>query len=273
MPLVSLAVRIITSSQFRTGTDNDVYFDIGALGWKLDKSNHDDFESGSDNTYPLSLPSNISLTTDDILWLRLQKKGIGGFIGTLDGIDGEWKPQSISLIVNSQEFASVEINTWLNHENPVWKKELIVFNPDTVEQRFVLSLRIIENAIISGFDETVAILTTPFKLRGISGWLSQSLPITCATGIVIRSPAISTDGLATIDLKLEQIIIGNQLFILGGQHNISHIRFIRVEYKHSGNRIPRNSERVQICGEVKWDTDREGWYEIHPRNSADVIFL
>jgi hypothetical protein len=50
-----------------------------------------------------------------------------------------------------------------------------------------------------------------------------------------------------------------------------------VEYKYggfpplyAGNPVPQRGQKVQICGQVWWDSDKEGWYEIHPRNASDV---
>jgi hypothetical protein len=38
-------------------------------------------------------------------------------------------------------------------------------------------------------------------------------------------------------------------------------------------RLPAQGERVRISGTVKWDTDYEWWYEIHPTGPEDVEFL
>src|SRR5438067_783756 len=71
-PIRSLALRVITCEEKSAGTDNHVYFDIGPLGWELTKPGSQ-FEAGSNETYPLDLHG-LSLTTNDICWLRLQKK-------------------------------------------------------------------------------------------------------------------------------------------------------------------------------------------------------
>jgi hypothetical protein len=275
IPIRSLAVRIITSTEALAGTDNDVYFDVGPLSWSLDKPGYNDFERGADDTYELNLPA-LPLSTDDLIWLRLQKKGIGGFTGMPDGIDGAWKLAQVHLIVNDQELIRAAVDHWLDQDHPVWVFHL---RPEfTAEERFAHSLRMIPNAPISGFDESVAVLTTNlFKLQGISGWIGTSLPITCAMGTVIREPAQSTDGLATIDLQLESLQVGDRQFVLDAGHGFAQPRFLRVEYAYggfpplfSGNPLPHNGQRVRICGEVKWDSDHEGWNEIHPRSVDDV---
>lgn len=273
--ITDLRVRIVTSNIFRAGTDNDVYFDIGPLGWKLDRSGHNDFEKGADDTYALDLHG-LELTTDDIVWLRIQKKGVGGVLGTGDGLDGEWHPQSIQLIVNGTKYASFIIDQWINSSNWYW---MHVLRPsDTAEEQFARSLRMIPNNELSGFDESVAFLTTPFKILGISGWLGTGLPNICAIGKVIREPGRSTDGLATIDLMLKTVQFDDRIYILDGNHEIKHTRYLRVEYQFRApapiasneNDVPQNGEHVRICGVVQWDTDQEGWYEIHPRGRDDV---
>lgn len=274
LPINTLAVRIITSGESRSGTNNAVYFDIGPLAWKLNKRNHNDFEKGADDTYQLPLPAGTALTTADILWLRLRKKGIFGVSGTGDGLGGAWKPSRIYLIVNNVEYAEYAIERPLNSKNPEWKAELRRFTSEADAERFVFSLRLVPNSRVSWFDRRIARLTTPlFKERGISGWIRQGLPISCATGTVIRAPALSDDGLATIDLRLERIEVGDRRFVLDGQHGVPHVRFIRVEYRRRRNPVPQSGQRVRICGEVKWDTDREGWHEIHPRGAEDVTVL
>jgi len=47
-------------------------------------------------------------------------------------------------------------------------------------------------------------------------------------------------------------------------------RYLRVEYEHKGNLVPGNDTKVRICGDLRWDTDREGWWEIHPRTKEDM---
>ncbi|MCA1816938.1 MAG: hypothetical protein LC746_11110 [Acidobacteria bacterium] len=293
-----LQVRIVTSRKRGAGTDNAVYFDIGPLAWKLNKPHHDDFERGSRDTYELPLGC-ADLTTDDILWVRLQKKGLFGVLGTRDGLTGAWETESLQLIVNGREEPrfNLVVGVSLNSRCWMWKAELVRFKPDTDEERFLRSLRLNINRKLSWLDKASALVTTPlFKERGISGWLPQPqpgmceccapslrcaspLPRTCATGVVVQSGR-SSDGLATIDLRAEEVEFcpgGTQpcapAIPLDEAHGIRQPRFLRIEYRYGGARVPRDGDRVRICGEVWWDTDREGWYELHARGSSDVRFL
>jgi PLAT/LH2 domain len=274
--ITTLSVRVVTSDEDGAGTDNDVYFDIGPVGWELVKPGSQ-FEAGSDETYHLveagdTLSSN--LTTDDIVWLRLQKKGIGGVTGTTDFPSGGWKPKSIHLIINGAEWVSFAIQRWLTQDHPVWAQG--IRTGWSRERRFVRTTRVQANAKLAPGDETIALLTTSlFKLQGISGWFGTAIPRTCATGTVIRR-AISSDGLATIDLQLAMLNIGgDQRYRLDAGHGIRTPRYIRVEYffPPAPFSVPRTGQCVHICGTVMWDTDHEGWYEIHPAGPNDVQVL
>ena len=48
---------------------------------------------------------------------------------------------------------------------------------------------------------------------------------------------------------------------------------LRIEYKYHGHDVPKESEDVGIRGKLLWDSDREGWWELHPRDCRDVTFI
>lgn len=272
MQIKNLAVRVVTSNEDHAGTDNAVYFDIGPVGWELVKPGSQ-FEAGSDETYALKIDKGLSLTTDDIVWLRLQKKGIGGKTGTPDLPDGGWKPNSLHLIVNGSEWVSFPVQHWLNAQNPVWRKNI---RPTwSNARRFARTTRLRPNKKLGPGDESISIFTTTqFKLMGISGWLGTDIPRTCAIGEV-RERALSTDGLATIDLELALLNVGGgRRYRFDPGHGVNGPRHLRVEYffvvAEMLESVPEKGQCVQICGKVKWDTDHEGWYEIHPSGPEDV---
>jgi hypothetical protein len=282
LPITHLAVRVVTSTVYLAGTDNDVYFDIGGLGWKLSRSNLKGGgklrQRGSDNTHELDLHGLKNLTTDDVLWLRLQKKGIGGFTGTPDGIDASWKPARIHLLVNHREYVQFEINQWLDSKHASWA---ILLRPQFgPAELFARSLRLRIDDKLGPADEGIAALTTPFKEMHISGWIESKLPKTTAIG-KIRQIGHSTDAFVTIDLDLESVQVGQKTFHLDGKHGIPHQRFLRIEYRAPaeavlgglGGGALRIGQRVQISGAVKWDTDEEGHWEIHPHGPKDVKVL
>ncbi len=142
----SLKIRITTCDDPGAGTKDTVYFDTGPLAWKLKKADHNNFGRGLDYSYELKLPTGVELYADDILWLRLEK-GFGGFTGMPDGFGGRWMPCSIQLFINNQSDAgfTFEIKQWLDRRHPVWKREVRAFDPDTFEERFARSLRLLPN--------------------------------------------------------------------------------------------------------------------------------
>jgi hypothetical protein len=160
---------------------------------------------------------------------------------------------------------------------------------------FGRSLRLNPNAKLNWVAKVTGFITTPlFKKKNISGWLHcpeekenlglekpcTRLPsLVCATGEVFRSPAVSNDGLATIDLQIEALEFCSDSAPCSSPANLinerdpERRRYLRVEYRHRNNPLPRERDRVRICGELRWDTDREGWWEIHPRTATDVRFV
>ncbi|HEY6140891.1 MAG TPA: hypothetical protein VI670_24310 [Thermoanaerobaculia bacterium] len=276
-----LDVRVVTADEDDAGTDNDVWFDIGPVGWKL-KKKENQFERGANEVYGLDC-SGLHLTTDDIVWLRLQKKGIGGVTGTPEGSGGGWKVDRLELIVNRASnkpadfVLPVKVDRWLEDDHTIWTKQLRP--PWSAARRFARTVRLRPNKPLSLGDETIAILTTThFKLVGVSGWLGTDLHA-CATGTVLQVGE-SNDGLATIDLQLALLEIMQQgqprrRYRFDPGHGINAPRFLRVEYFHvfAGKPVPSKGDCVRICGKVKLDTDHEWWYEIHPRSHEDVQIL
>src|SRR5687768_13729220 len=94
----TLAVKVTTRDRRGAGTDNAVYFDVGPWSWRLNNRWRNDFERGRTDTFNLKVPEGFA--ADDILWLRLHKKGLFGVTGTRDGLTGAWHPGRIALLVN-----------------------------------------------------------------------------------------------------------------------------------------------------------------------------
>ena len=278
----TLAVRITTAKDSGAGTHNAVYFDIGPLSWRLQK----DFKAGHTDEFDISPPTNLILTTDDILWLRLHKKGICGFSGTGDGLSGAWHPEKLDLIVNGALWKTAEIKEPLNSECWFWGE------PVTMQPRqsyanatnFVRALRLQRQAELGPFSRFIAFATTIAKQSGISGWRKcpdetecqngkrikhcAEMPArVCASGHVL-AVAKSTDGFATIDLDVTKIEFCDNVQPCESAtvKDLDPVnrRFLRIEYRHKGRRVPCGGEDVRMCGRLLWDTDKEGWWEIHP---------
>jgi hypothetical protein len=72
------------SDDWFAGTDNEVWFDIGPMAWKLDGG----FSKGSTRTIDLDVtrPATDPLYVDDIVEARLEKKGIHGWTDAPDSV-------------------------------------------------------------------------------------------------------------------------------------------------------------------------------------------
>jgi len=276
MPITSLVVTVKTADRHLAGTDNDVFFDIGPLAWPLDSA-RDDFERNHVDSYGLAL-GGTTLFEEDIVWLRLQKKGIFGYNGTGDGLDGEWLPEFVELWVDGRLYARENVNQWLNVVNEYWVKQINHVGASAAEV-FARTLRMTPNRKLSPWQESSGMIGSLAKHNGVSGWRTTSITRATVVGRPIRSVPLSTDGLATIDLEIEGISANGEMFAFYNGSRIRGPRFIRVEYRARINPwpaasgiypLPAEGERVRISGRVLWDTDDEWWYEIHPDGPQDV---
>ena len=283
--VTTLSIRVVTHSERGSGTDNAVYFDIGPYSWKLNKAWHNDFEAGSDFTYSLKPPAR--LTINDILWLRLHKKGLFRVTGIGDGIAGAWHPESLTLFVNGAKFRTVRVDGRLNSSCWYWRS---LIAPDRGLNLFARSLRVKQNRELHFIDKVSGLLTTNlFKKQGISGWLddpmkkecgaSSKIPLHLPTSVCVIGKVIaigySTDGLETIDIKVTQIQncpdydYCSETQIIDAEHGFTQARYIRIENGTKRTRLAPGTI-TRICGRVVWDTDREGWWEIRPRSIQDL---
>ena len=288
----TLAVKVTTRDLRGAGTDNAVYFDVGPWSWRLNQPWRNDFERGHTDTFELEVPSGFAL--DDVVWLRLHKKGLFGVTGTSDGFSGAWHPERIALVVNGIECTPEEVTKPLNSRYWFWRKVRDI-DPYADPNSLLRTLRKKPNDSLPWLARVTGFFTTPlFKKRGISGWIKcpeqkekdsvdkdcgRVPALVCATGKVFQSPALSNDGLATIDLALDSLEFCSDTHNCYQRGDLDQTqvavrpRYLRIEYRHERNQVPLKNDRVRICGQLLWDTDREGWWEIQPQGGSDVEFL
>lgn len=129
---------------------------------------------------------------------------------------------------------------------------------------------------LSGFDKWIAWLTTPvFKENGICGWTDYHL-VACASGRV-QQAVLSADGIYTVDIELDSD--GGSFTVENGvgqfEDGIDKPNYMRAEILANvvaaTHDLPREKERVTICGALFWDGD--GFLEIHPRRAEDIHIL
>ena len=282
----SLSVKIKTSDEPGSGTTSEVWFDIGCRAWNLKTK----FPVSSEQIIdiPIAMPEPLSLSFEDIIFIRLEKKGINGWTNApdnllddrntpIDGIlgPGEWKPKSIALIINGVEYKEIAINVCLKRNNPFWIHWIRQLAP---EDQFVWRLRADKNPEGGRLEEDIARFTTIFKKMGISGW-DDSVPVTSAkvTGVLRNRPSPGTDGYVSLDLEIRKIVVNSVLYDLDADDNkISHHRYIRIEYLHGADQRFKNWAKgnlFEIEGHVRWDTDKNGFYELHPIKPEQVLFI
>jgi hypothetical protein len=119
-----------------------------------------------------------------------------------------------------------------------------------------------------------AVLTTPVKELGISGW-EDDLPISDAlvTGTLRHPPSPGTDLYVSLDLEVESVSANGRTVRCDKSDGVLHKRYIRVEYRTPGmGPLPalqslgwKVGDRFRVSGKVRFDTDRAGHIEIHPR--------
>jgi hypothetical protein len=191
---------------------------------------------------------------------------------------GQWKVQHVTLVVNGHDFASFDVGDTLKQRHAEWSRPIRPMGP---AEQFVRGLRVNVNKPSTVADERLARATTVFKLSDISGWKAGPVSTARAIGVLENRPSAGDDGFVSLDLGLQVVEVGGQAFVLDGHSGIGHKRFIRVEYKNrdsKGNVDSRYKNwsvgaRLVVEAPVAWDTDRHGFYELHPENATQVSIL
>ena len=123
---------------------------------------------------------------------------------------------------------------------------------------------------LSWFGRFIAVLTTPFKFCGISGWKETGCGAE-ASGRPVRDAQHSTDGFWTVDVRLESFRIGT------ASPDPDKARFIRVEIEpgtkaHEVCAATRVLEDMRLAfrGAVVVDSDGP-FLEIHPEDDFQIV--
>ena len=296
-PIKELRVRIVTQDFPNAGFPvslplvpaGQVWVDLGPQAWQLrTSSNHvgDPFKRGASDEFVLCGPPAgcNGYTTADLLEIRLEKKGLGGFTGAEDGPDGGWMPKEVTLFVDGKVYAG-PIRVLPNHEQldksrPAWR-HLLKPGADAVV-RFMWGLRAVPNSRPSThLDEIISGATTLAKQAGISGWQPGPIPndealTATVEGELYAKPSPGTDGFVSLDLKLSRVIMNGIETTIDSPTGIPHARYIRIEYLHGGDTRYQGwtvGTKFRVTGPVKWDTDRDGFYELHPTRADEITVM
>lgn len=193
---------------------------------------------------------------------------------------GEWKPKSVTLVINGEEFVTYEVNERLKQGHPAWVKYLKNLHP---ELQFAHRLRIVKPPEGEPKDELLGqlsgALTTPVKELGISGW-EDDLPLSEAiiTGKLVHPPSAGSDLYVSLDLEVESVTAQGKTVECNTPDGVRHGRYIRVEYHTPGmGPLPalqslgwKEGNRFRVSGKIRFDTDRAGHVEIHPRIPTQI---
>lgn len=193
-------------------------------------------------------------------------------------IPGQWKIQHVTLIVNGHDFASFDVNDTLRQRHAEWSKSIGTSDPS---EEFVRGLRVNVNKQSTHSDERVARVTTVFKVSDISGWKSGPISTARVIGTLRNPPSPGDDGYVSLDLEVETVEANNLAFVLDDHSGIGHQRFIRIEYKNRDSKGVVDTRyrnwpvgtRFAIDAPVAWDTDRQGFFELHPDSASQVVTL
>jgi hypothetical protein len=98
------------------------------------------------------------------------------------------------------------------------------------------------------------------------------------SGRLIHPPSCGSDGYVSLDLEVSKVTVGRKFLgllsntVAVNTDDVPHPRFIRIEYLrvdrrgHSDERYAdwKVGDKFQVSGPVEWDTDKSGFFELHP---------
>jgi hypothetical protein len=192
---------------------------------------------------------------------------------------GQFKPILVQVTVNgTHTIGPFNPNVRLGRNHSSWKRYL---SNDTALRRVARNLRIQPEHEGGGIEQEISRYTTVFKNLGISGWKDYpQLPLQSAEvdGTLVHRPSPGQDKYVSLDLRVEQLSDGQQSIEFDANGGFFQDRFIRIEYQHvsaNGSDDTRYKQwsigdRLKVKGRLRWDTDRGGFYEIHPGGSSDI---
>jgi len=178
----------------------------------------------------------------------------------------QWKPESITIIVNGRDFVTFNINQPLKQGQSEWESGRNGIRPLSPGEYFVQGLRV--NVVKgNGKDDYVSFIATPaVKMRGFSGWdeITDVRSVT-VTGVLEHPPSYGLDAGVSFDLKIKEIDVDGQPL------SFQHDRFIRIEYRFGIDdrfRQWHKGDTLRVTGSIKRDRDRTTFYEIHLNNPS-----
>jgi hypothetical protein len=191
-------------------------------------------------------------------------------------IPGEWQLESVTLIVNGKEFRSFNVNERLKRGHGTWVGGI---SPLPAQERVARALRVNLNKVTPN-DEFGRVATLAKNL-GISGWQDAPAREARVVGVLRHDPSAGSDDYVSLDLEVERIEIRGKTYLFDDAHGIRHKRYIRIEYKRRNGKGEedvrykgwKQGDRFVATGPLRWDTDRNGYFEIHPDHPGALKIL
>jgi hypothetical protein len=182
---------------------------------------------------------------------------------------GQWDVHKVTVLVNGKVLRESVADKRLKKGDATYVDSFRTLSP---EEYFLYGLRANLNRSSGGMDQYGSGITTAIgKDRNVSGWESRPLSQATLLGTLQHNPSPGTDRFVSLDIEVEQVQASGQTFLLGGDHTAP--RYIRIEYvKGTDVRYAdwHIGDRFRISGEVFWDTDQNGFYELHPTDPSQV---
>jgi hypothetical protein len=131
-------------------------------------------------------------------------------------------------------------------------------------------LRPVPNPALRRVARALGFFTTPFKRLGVLGW--RDVHIDAVAVGVVEQVATSTDHFVTTDLRLIELTAN------GATVELTSPRYLRAEIcarklRLAKAALPCEKDKVRIAGQVMWDSDGNGFLELHPQQASDVEIL
>jgi hypothetical protein len=200
-------------------------------------------------------------------------------------LPGQWKPESITLIVNGRDYVTVNNDGfgWLKQGHSEWERKLR--DGIGAGEYFVQGLRVNNfkwGCASTGGDRECGwdtFLTTPLgKDQGVSGWDEpEALGDVTVVGVLTHAPSPGGDAYVSFDLEVRTVEALGTTLDLSSEPGIRGKRYIRIEYLHPGDqRFDSDHDNwkvgdtLRVSGPVERDRDRTTFFEIHPTGSANI---
>lgn len=116
-------------------------------------------------------------------------------------------------------------------------------------------------------DRAAEVVVTLAKSAGIQGWKDYHMHAK-ATGIVLQHE-LSSNGFLTTDIRLWTLTLNHVPINLTGPPRYMRLEIFLGKVSVDKEIYDNTNELIVAQGKFVWDSD--GWFEIHPQKTGDVL--